>query len=250
MFMWSRAARAEPPPSCPMHSSKTREKEKESCPVAKSQSAEAMMAMAKSGQEKEKLNSSNQMPEVSQRPMEGQRRRLSTYRVESTIPKGEYQPSHQLEGKETWTYPSPQQFYNAMKRKGYTPNEADMNQVVAIHNTVNEKTWEKVMEWESLHLNKCPNPRLEKFSGKANDLSSKARIMTWLGYTAPFDRHDWVVDRCGTKVRYIIDFYTGTPMAGMPISMHLDVRPAPDSAGAVMDHVRMMGRSLRQWIFG
>ena len=28
-------------------------------------------------------------------------------------------------------------------------------------------------------------------------------------YTPPFDRHDWVVDRCGTEVRYIIDFYTG-----------------------------------------
>jgi hypothetical protein len=28
-------------------------------------------------------------------------------------------------------------------------------------------------------------------------------------YQAPFDRHDWIVDRCGTKVRYIIDFYTG-----------------------------------------
>lgn len=24
---------------------------------------------------------------------------------------------------------------------------------------------------------------------------------------APFDRHDWTVDRCGKEVRYVIDYY-------------------------------------------
>ena len=50
-------------------------------------------------------------------------------------------------------------------------------------------------------------------------------------YSAPFDRHDWVVDRCGTRLRYVIDFYTGH--TGGPqsnnLSFYLDVRPALDS---------------------
>jgi Cytochrome c/c1 heme lyase len=32
------------------------------------------------------------------------------------------------------------------------------------------------------------------------------RVVTPSGQR-PFDRHDWIVDRCGTEVRYIIDYY-------------------------------------------
>lgn len=49
-----------------------------------------------------------------------------------------------------------------------------------------------------------------------------------VGYTAPFDRHDWVIDRCGTRVEYVIDFYAGRPDAKgakMGPSFYLDVRP-------------------------
>ena len=28
-------------------------------------------------------------------------------------------------------------------------------------------------------------------------------------YELPFDRHDWIVDRCGKHVRYVIDYYDG-----------------------------------------
>lgn len=35
---------------------------------------------------------------------------------------------------QVWVYPSEQMFYNAMKRKGWTPAEDDMAAVVAIHN--------------------------------------------------------------------------------------------------------------------
>lgn len=50
-------------------------------------------------------------------------------------------------------------------------------------------------------------------------------------YTPPFDRHDWLIDRCGTNVRYVIDFYTGRPDSSNKQSMafHLDVRPAVDN---------------------
>ena len=49
-------------------------------------------------------------------------------------------------------------------------------------------------------------------------------------YVAPFDRHDWVVDRCGVRIRYVIDFYTGhSAGSNEQISFYLDVRPALDS---------------------
>jgi len=49
-----------------------------------------------------------------------------------------------------------------------------------------------------------------------------------MGYSAPFDRHDWVVDRCGTRVEYVIDFYAGrgdAKTAGGKLNFYLDVRP-------------------------
>ena len=50
-------------------------------------------------------------------------------------------------------------------------------------------------------------------------------------YSAPFDRHDWVVERCGTRVRYVIDFYTGRSSGSNKGDMpfYLDVRPALDN---------------------
>ena len=33
---------------------------------------------------------------------------------------------------------------NAMKRKGYSPQEEEMDAVVAIHNAVNERAWAEV----------------------------------------------------------------------------------------------------------
>ena len=39
-------------------------------------------------------------------------------------------------------------------------------------------------------------------------------------------------------MRYIIDFYEGKNVTGM-VSQHLDVRPALDSFGAVVDRLRM-----------
>lgn len=53
-------------------------------------------------------------------------------------------------------------------------------------------------------------------------------------YQAPFDRHDWVVDRCGTRMRYIIDFYTGKPAPGTTnLAFFIDARPAFDNWDAV-----------------
>ena len=57
-------------------------------------------------------------------------------------------------------------------------------------------------------------------------------------YELPFDRHDWIVDRCGKDVRYVIDYYDG----GYPDENYkfaiLDVRPAFDSPQNVFDRMK------------
>lgn len=94
-----------------------------------------------------------------------------------------------------------------------------------------------------MHESTCSTPKLMKFQGKPKDYTPKARIKNLLGYffsrhfytlfryKLPFDRHDWVVDRCGEQVLYVIDFYSGTPVDGKPASFYLDVRPAITMAG-------------------
>jgi len=136
-------------------------------------------------------------------------------------------------------YPSQQMFFNAMQRKGWNPSEKEMASVVAIHNAVNERTWMEVMKWEAMHCEACSNPRLVRFQGKPTEYTPKARMNHMMGYNLPFDRHDWVVDRCGTQVRYVIDFYTGKATNSAPVSYYLDVRPAVDSWQAVVDRFRM-----------
>ena len=71
---------------------------------------------------------------------------LSTVAVASRIPKG-----GNAKEDETWVYPSPQRFYNAMKKKGWEPRAEEMSAVVSVHNTINERTWREVMDYEQLH---------------------------------------------------------------------------------------------------
>ena len=120
---------------------------------------------------------------------------LSTRREMSSIKRNTAEgPVHQPEGHSRWMYPSQQMFFNAMKRKGWDPQEQDMPSVVAIHNAVNERAWGQVLEWEALHEGDCGSRRvrLKSFSGDAKKLSPRARFLMAMGYSAPFDRHDWV----------------------------------------------------------
>jgi cytochrome c heme-lyase len=180
------------------------------------------------------LDPKNNMPlAANQQPCPGQRRLLSTDRIESTIPKGGTDA--------TWVYPSPQMFYNALKRKGKGGDvrEEHMDAVVRAHNTMNEVTWHRVREWEALHCDTCPHPSLLKFRGRPDDLSPLARLRGWLGGPLPFDRHDWTVDRCGAEVRYVIDFYYDDAKAGTPNAFEIVARPALDSPGAALDRAKM-----------
>jgi cytochrome c heme-lyase len=128
--------------------------------------------------------------------------------------------------------------------QGWQPDEQDMGNVVRIHNVVNEQAWRHVLHWEQLHARDCNCPKLKRFEGRPKDYSPRALMLNAVGYKLPFDRHDWYVDRCGQEVRYVIDFYnaTGSGAAG---GMFLDVRPALDSPGAVIDRLRM---SAIQWL--
>ena len=58
----------------------------------------------------------------------------------------------------------------------------------------------QLLVWEKMHCATCDDPRLLRFTGRPDELSPKARIKMLMGGPAPFDRHDWIVDRCGTEV--------------------------------------------------
>ena len=58
--------------------------------------------------------------------------------------------------------------------------------------------------------------------------------------SCPFDRHDWIIDRIGEHVRYITDYYDIGDDYGYKTGefVELDVRPAFDSVGSVVDRSR------------
>lgn len=58
-------------------------------------------------------------------------------------------------------------------------------------------------------------------------------------YELPFDRHDWIVDRCGKNVRYIIDYYDGGVVDEKYKFALLDVRPAMDSFDNIWDRMKV-----------
>ena len=191
-----------------------------------------------------------------------QKYKLDTHRMPSSIPRTKDCPDKESEkktcphstkeGVENWVYPSEQMFYNALKRKGYAVNEKDMRAVVAIHNTVNERTWSEILKWEERRGEDTSQIRLAHFKGRPKDLSPKARFRNWIGYTLPFDRHDWVIDRGeGTRVRYVIDYYNGKPLPGMPgPSVYIDARPALDTPSAAFDRFRAFASRNFGKLFG
>ena len=200
------------------------------------------------------------MPSLSQSRAPEQKSLLSTERVVSSIPRAQSSPApgaspydsasacpvkHDGSAKEDqtdkWEYPSPQQFYNALVRKGWETPEEHVETMVLIHNFLNEQAWMEVLEWEKLAGADSSRAELARFQGKPGTLSPKARMFglaAWLmpntfSSEPPFDRHDWVVrrpDQDGREVRYVIDYYSvpDDPEKDDP-EFVLDVRPALDS---------------------
>ncbi|KAG7197121.1 hypothetical protein KM043_007211 [Ampulex compressa] len=183
------------------------------------------------------INPLNMMPAANQQPAPDQPFPLPTERQVSSIPKA-------VGDGDFWVYPSQQMFWNAMLRKGWRWKKddlapKDMENIIKIHNANNEQAWREVLKWEALHVKECECPKLRSFGGKASQYSPRARIRYWMGYELPFDRHDWIVDRCGKNVRYVIDYYDGGSIDEKYTFALLDVRPAMDSLENVWDRMKV-----------
>uniref|UniRef100_A0A8C3R2M3 Holocytochrome c-type synthase n=1 Tax=Cyanoderma ruficeps TaxID=181631 RepID=A0A8C3R2M3_9PASS len=242
---------ASPPSECPMHQEKMsgcpmhmktadhRTEDADDVPAHQERAYEFVACPVKSGasQMKDDIDPSNMMPPPNQQPSPGQPFPLSTVREESSIPRAH--------SDKKWVYPSEQMFWNAMLRKGWRWKDdditsEDMTNIIKIHNQNNEQAWKEILKWEALHAMECPcGPSLMRFGGKAKEYSPRARIRSWMGYELPFDRHDWIVDRCGKEVRYVIDYYDGGAVDKNYQFTILDVRPALDSLSAVWDRVKV-----------
>ncbi|XP_067950811.1 holocytochrome c-type synthase-like [Watersipora subatra] len=179
------------------------------------------------------IDPTNMMPAPNQRPAPDQPFDLSKDREVSTIPNA---------SGGAWTYPSEQMFWNAMLRKGWRWKDEeieskDMTNIIKIHNANNEQAWQEILKWEIIHARSddSPFPKLKRFGGRAKDYTPRARFRHHiLRQSLPFDRHDWVVDRGGKEVRYVIDYYDVGPVDKETMCFaELDVRPALDSFEAV-----------------
>ncbi|GAC96543.1 hypothetical protein PHSY_004123 [Pseudozyma hubeiensis SY62] len=222
------------------------------------------------------LNPLNMMPSLGQGQAPEQQTVLSTERVVSSIPRSRSSaapgaspydkpsacpvkhddsvPSE--EQSEKWEYPSPQQFYNALVRKGWETPEEHVETMVLVHNFLNEQAWLEVLEWEKLAGADSSRAELARFQGKPGTLTPKARLFGWMASIMPntfsseppFDRHDWIVrrpDQDGKEVRYVIDYYSvpDDPEKDDP-EFVLDVRPALDSMESLS--VRLQ-KGFQEW---
>ncbi|ERT00913.1 cytochrome c heme-lyase [Sporothrix schenckii 1099-18] len=235
---------ATPPRGCPMHtatvdalsgnnishptakssSSTSAASPPSGCPVPHAQRGGATSA-DEGASTLSKLNPLNYMfRDLSQNRAPNQTVALPTTRDESTIPRGD--------GDGNWEYPSPQQMYNALLRKGYTDTDATaVESMVAVHNFLNEGAWAEIIDWERRfgrglargwqisrrgeenaeqatqqlerqEGSECA-PRLVRFQGRPGEMTPKAAMVQFLGriYPSkfatepPFDRHDWYVAR-------------------------------------------------------
>lgn len=151
------------------------------------------------------LNPLNYMfPDLSQKPAANQNYDLPTSREPSTIPKGS--------GDGNWEYPSPQQMYNALLRKGHTDTDVTaVEAMVSVHNFLNEGAWDEIMGWEKRFAKGlyhgyqvCKRgeahaaeemdrnydgvevePSLMRFQGRPKDLTPKATMLQVLGWVYP-----------------------------------------------------------------
>lgn len=91
-----------------------------------------------------KYNPLNLIPTgITNTSSEGQTQALPLEREPSSIPRSDTNAN--------WEYPSPQQMYNAMLRKGYTDTPIDaVESMVAVHNFLNEGAWAEIVEWEQM----------------------------------------------------------------------------------------------------
>ncbi|KAH9877426.1 hypothetical protein IAQ61_002792 [Plenodomus lingam] len=207
-----RGGNAEPPTAtAPVVAEKSQTASSSACPYVPPSSADSS-SPPKTGL-LSRLNPLNNMfSDLSNDRAAKQTLDLPLSRETSTIPKGDGS---------LWEYPSPQQMYNAMLRKGYTDTPIDaVESMVGVHNFLNEGAWAEIMGWErrfskgiiegykickrgedmaNLMLGtaddpfdtttwddaKIPPPKLLRFTGRPTEMTPKATILQWLGEVMP-----------------------------------------------------------------
>ncbi|KAF2196455.1 cytochrome c heme lyase-like protein [Delitschia confertaspora ATCC 74209] len=217
---------ATPPPGCPMHKKSSASAptavEKASVPqgacpyVPPDTSTPASASTSAPLPEPSKglfsrINPLNNMPsDLSQSAAPNQSQALPVSRETSTIPKGDGS---------LWEYPSPQQMYNAMLRKGYTDTPAEhVESMVAVHNFLNEGAWAEIVGWEARFARglvdgwrickrgeenaaaeigqedfldtkwretDIPPPKLVRFTGRPDEPTPKSQLLQILKKVAP-----------------------------------------------------------------
>eukprot|EP00042_Codosiga_hollandica_P020768 m.69080 g.69080 ORF g.69080 m.69080 type:complete len:195 (-) comp50034_c0_seq1:1142-1726(-) len=135
-----------------------------------------------------------------------------------------------------WLNPSANQLHRALQRKDKPIEQADALAVAHMHEMITNGTWDAILEYEAFHAEQCDNPRLSRFHGMDGRYSPKARIMNLFGVNLPYDRHDWIVDRCGKEVRYTIDYYDRNSV------FTIDARPA--GLVGCIDRVRLAFKKI------
>ena len=190
---------AKSPPSYPPQN--TQSAPEASCPVRRP--ADSRTQHESSASTLSKLNPLNYMPSnLSQSRAPSQSVYLPVERETSSIPRGDADTN--------WEYPSPQQMYNAMIRKGYddTPQDA-VESMVAVHNFLNEGAWLEIVGWEQRFSRglfhgwdyckrgeaafestaradaATPQPRLLRFQGRPREMTPKAKVLQALGQLYP-----------------------------------------------------------------
>lgn len=154
-----------------------------------------------------KYNPLNYMfSDISQDRAPAQTITLPTEREPSTIPKGS--------GDGNWEYPSPQQMYNALLRKGYSDTDVSaVESMVSVHNFLNEGAWAEIVEWErrfgkglkqgwemckrgeqgsvagagwdAAAGDDIVQPKLIRFMGRPKEMTPKAAMIQVMGWIYP-----------------------------------------------------------------
>ncbi|KAI9248915.1 cytochrome c/c1 heme lyase-domain-containing protein [Sporodiniella umbellata] len=182
------------PPGCPMHEKEKTPSIPPGCPMHKSS----------------ELNEKNMMPSLAQTKQEDQSIDLPTERTISSIPKTKG-------SSDKWEYPSPQQFYNALRRKGWETPEEHIETMVDIHNFLNEEAWNEVIKWEKKY--------------------------NWIPIYPNFK-----VDQKNLRQKQDgIHFLAPEEEPGVPV-FHLDIRPALDDFESVKVRFKEAAREkLAEW---
>lgn len=186
-----------PPAACPVpHGNPPAAAAPSSCPVPHNPPAEKPKSLMS------QLNPLNYMfPDLTQDRAPNQTHHLPTSREESSIPRSD--------GDAKWEYPSPQQMYNALLRKGYHDTDVTaVEDMVAVHNFLNEGAWAEVVGWEKrfagglmkgwgackrgeenaeedISAADIPEPTLIRFQGRPKEMTPKAAMMQMLGKVYP-----------------------------------------------------------------